>query len=220
MAASLAPVYTEKKRQKNTPQRKKQDDPYYCGLLARIPNFIKSSKQQCANKPKKEPKISRKISAQHHQFLLAAQQQQQAPHTTTPIPIATFHHSYFPYKLYPPQHRLSQSQLSLWDARSLISAHGRCPKIYLTPRKLSLIFYNCRMSWKEELALIYSSPSIILQLFSQSKCLFNLVSGVHFAQFCDDKLREVQPSLSSIILGVLPITLIIIKTQLWIRHQR
>ncbi|XP_017866201.1 PREDICTED: uncharacterized protein LOC108615880 [Drosophila arizonae] len=121
---SLTPVYTEKKQQKNSPQRKKQDDPYYCGLLARIPNFIKSNKQQCASKPKKEPKITRKISAQHHQFLLAAQQQQQQSlQSTTPIPIATFHHSYFPYKLYPPQHRLSQSQLSLWDARSLISAH-------------------------------------------------------------------------------------------------
>lgn len=129
-AASITPVYAEKKRSKNTQQRKKQDDPYYCGLLARIPNFIKSSKQQCASKPKKEPKISRKISAQHHQFLLATQQQQlqhqqQQPQTTAPIPIATFHHSYFPYKLYPQQHRLSQSQLSLWDARSLISAHGK-----------------------------------------------------------------------------------------------
>ncbi|ALC40735.1 CG13183, partial [Drosophila busckii] len=123
--ASMPPVYAEKKRQKSTQERKKQDDPYYCGLLARIPNFIKSSKQPCASKPKKEPKISRKISAQHHnQFLLAAQQQQQQQHMATPIPIATFHHSYFPYKLYPPQHRLSQSQMSLWDARSLISAHG------------------------------------------------------------------------------------------------
>ncbi|EDV36735.1 uncharacterized protein Dana_GF11799 [Drosophila ananassae] len=120
--SSLAPIYADKKRQKssNTQPRKKQDDPYYCGLLARIPNFIKSSKQPCngtgASKPKKEPKISRKISAQHHfaqkEFLPAQ-----------PIPIATFHHSYFPYKLYPPQHRLSQSQMSLWDARSLISAH-------------------------------------------------------------------------------------------------
>ncbi|KAH8301671.1 hypothetical protein KR059_008254, partial [Drosophila kikkawai] len=120
---SLTPIYAEKKRPKNSSssqQRKKQDDPYYCGLLARIPNFIKSSKQPCnggaSSKPKKEPKISRKISAQyqHQQFLQPAQ----------PIPIATFHHSYFPYKLYPPQHRLSQSQMSLWDARSLISAHG------------------------------------------------------------------------------------------------
>lgn len=130
-AASITPVYAEKKRSKNTQQRKKQDDPYYCGLLARIPNFIKSSKHQCASKPKKEPKISRKISAQHHQFLLASQQQQQQqqPQATAPIPIATFHHSYFPYKLYPQQHRLSQSQLSLWDARSLISAHGRLIKI-------------------------------------------------------------------------------------------
>ncbi|EDW47467.1 uncharacterized protein LOC6608731 [Drosophila sechellia] len=117
---SLTPIYADKKRQKSSgsQQRKKQDDPYYCGLLARIPNFIKSSKQPCpggASKPKKEPKISRKISAQH--------QQQQFLQPAQPIPIATFHHSYFPYKLYPPQHRLSQSQMSLWDARSLISAH-------------------------------------------------------------------------------------------------
>ncbi|KAH8402350.1 hypothetical protein KR009_011523 [Drosophila setifemur] len=123
--ALLTPIYADKKRQKssNSQQRKKQDDPYYCGLLARIPNFIKSSKQPCtggSSKPKKEPKISRKISQQHQpkEFL-----------PTQPIPIATFHHSYFPYKLYPPQHRLSQSQMSLWDARSLISAHGRLPYI-------------------------------------------------------------------------------------------
>ncbi|XP_017147378.1 uncharacterized protein LOC108159014 [Drosophila miranda] len=118
---SLTPIYADKKRQKSSShQRKKQDDPYYCGLLARIPNFIKSSKQPCsgASKPKKETKISRKISAQHLQ-----QQHQQFLQPPQPIPIATFHHSYFPYKLYPPQHRLSQSQMSLWDARSLISAH-------------------------------------------------------------------------------------------------
>ncbi|KAH8284637.1 hypothetical protein KR018_009046, partial [Drosophila ironensis] len=123
--APMAPIYADKKRQKSSSglQRKKQDDPYYCGLLARIPNFIKSSKQPCPNgaqsKPKKESKISRKISAQHQHQLL---QKEFLP--AQPIPIATFHHSYFPYKLYPAQHRLSQSQMSLWDARSLISAHG------------------------------------------------------------------------------------------------
>ncbi|XP_030388504.1 uncharacterized protein LOC115634753 [Scaptodrosophila lebanonensis] len=118
--ATPTPICTDKKRQKSTQQRKKQDDPYYCGLLARIPNFIKSSKQQCPNKSKKEPKISRKISVQQQQQILLAAGE---PQPTPPIPIATFHHSYFPYKLYTPQHRLSQSQLSLWDARSLISAH-------------------------------------------------------------------------------------------------
>ncbi|XP_036332347.1 uncharacterized protein LOC118754537 [Rhagoletis pomonella] len=100
-------------------QRKKQDDPYYCGLLARIPNFIKSSKKS----PKqKEPKISRKISA--------SQQQIVEPQPAQPLPIATFHQypahqpPYYPYKLlHARHHRLSQSQLSLWDARSLISAH-------------------------------------------------------------------------------------------------
>lgn len=113
-------------------QRKKQDDPYYCGLLARIPNFIKSNKQ-C--KPKKDAKIARKISTQ---YLVASNQQQQIQHsqpqpqlqqptvTHPPLPIATFHqqyptHAYYP--LYAHNHRLSQSQLSLWDARSLISAH-------------------------------------------------------------------------------------------------
>ena len=126
-------------------QRKKQDDPYYCGLLARIPNFIKSSSKP--GKPKKEPKISRKISASqqglHAQHLQQQQQQlqqqqqhlqhQQQHQPATLMPIAQFHHhhqnlanvnAYYPYKLYSPHHRLSQSQLSLWDARSLISAHG------------------------------------------------------------------------------------------------
>ncbi|XP_068146842.1 uncharacterized protein reb [Drosophila tropicalis] len=127
-----AGLVIDKKMQKQLhqqQQRKKQDDPYYCGLLARIPNFIKSSKQtncptaNSVNKAsKKESKIARKISVQHlqqqHQH-----QQQQFLQPAQPMPIATFHHSYFPYKLYPSQHRLSQSQLSLWDARSLISAH-------------------------------------------------------------------------------------------------
>ncbi|XP_053961934.1 uncharacterized protein LOC129245760 [Anastrepha obliqua] len=100
-------------------QRKKQDDPYYCGLLARIPNFIKSSKK---SPNKKEAKISRKISASQQQII--------EPQPTQPLPIATFHQypahqpPYYPYKLlHARQHRLSQSQLSLWDARSLISAH-------------------------------------------------------------------------------------------------
>ncbi|XP_018789921.1 PREDICTED: uncharacterized protein LOC108969580 [Bactrocera latifrons] len=99
--------------------RKKQDDPYYCGLLARIPNFIKSSKK---TPNKKEAKISRKISA--------SQQQIVEPQPAQPLPIATFHQypahqpPYYPYKLlHARHHRLSQSQLSLWDARSLISAH-------------------------------------------------------------------------------------------------
>ncbi|XP_037950736.1 uncharacterized protein LOC119681571 [Teleopsis dalmanni] len=114
------PMLSEKKSK--SVHRKKQDDPYYCGLLARIPNFIKSSSKQC--KPKKESKISRKISASQH-ILLQQQQQQLQPQPTQPLPIATFHqHTYYPYKLYSQHHhRLSQSQLSLWDARSLISAH-------------------------------------------------------------------------------------------------
>ncbi|CAD7014982.1 unnamed protein product [Ceratitis capitata] len=106
--------------QKNKSElRKKQDDPYYCGLLARIPNFIKSSKKY---PNKKESKISRKISA--------SQQQIVEPQPAQPLPIATFHQypahqpPYYPYKLlHARHHRLSQSQLSLWDARSLISAH-------------------------------------------------------------------------------------------------
>lgn len=116
------------KKNKSSQNRKKQDDPYYCGLLARIPNFIKTSKPSGNNAKlsKKEAKIARKISASQQQLL--QQQQQQLP--AHPIPIATFHqqyqpiHAYYPYKLYSQNHRLSQSQLSLWDARSLISAHG------------------------------------------------------------------------------------------------
>lgn len=122
---------SKNKKSSSSQQRKKQDDPYYCGLLARIPNFIKSSKNNNSNGKdnstklsKKEAKIARKISASQQQLL-------QLPQHQHPLPIATFHqqyhpiHSYYPYRLYPQNHRLSQSQLSLWDSRSLISAHGR-----------------------------------------------------------------------------------------------
>lgn len=116
--------------------RKKQDDPYYCGLLARIPNFIKTSSgkgQHCQQKclaNKKEAKIARKISnSQQHLLHHGMHSVITPPH---PMPIATFHqqlpiHNYYPYKLFTQPHynRLSKSQLSLWDARSLISAHGK-----------------------------------------------------------------------------------------------
>ncbi|XP_004520685.1 uncharacterized protein LOC101449564 [Ceratitis capitata] len=112
------PMFSSSQKNKSE-LRKKQDDPYYCGLLARIPNFIKSSKKY---PNKKESKISRKISA--------SQQQIVEPQPAQPLPIATFHQypahqpPYYPYKLlHARHHRLSQSQLSLWDARSLISAH-------------------------------------------------------------------------------------------------
>lgn len=122
------------------PQRKKQDDPYYCGLLARIPNFIKASasgktQQSCSQQKsplsKKEAKIARKISNSQQQLL--QHHGVYSPITPThPMPIATFHqqlpvHNYYPYKLLTPPHysRLSKSQLSLWDARSLISANGK-----------------------------------------------------------------------------------------------
>ncbi|XP_005181519.1 uncharacterized protein LOC101899682 [Musca domestica] len=111
----------------STQQRKKQDDPYYCGLLARIPNFIKTSKSSNSNGSsnaklsKKEAKIARKISASQQQLANLPQQ-------AHPLPIAQFHqqsvgYNYYPYRLYSQNHRLSQSQLSLWDSRSLISAH-------------------------------------------------------------------------------------------------
>uniref|UniRef100_A0A1A9W6Y2 MH2 domain-containing protein n=1 Tax=Glossina brevipalpis TaxID=37001 RepID=A0A1A9W6Y2_9MUSC len=125
------PIMTQKST-KMTQQRKKQDDPYYCGLLARIPNFIKTSNKAMPPKPtKKEAKLARKISASQQQ-LLHLQQQQHQQLVGQPIPIATFHQqflpaqNYYPYKLYAHQHhhRLSQSQLSLWDARSLISTQG------------------------------------------------------------------------------------------------
>ncbi|TMW54585.1 hypothetical protein DOY81_000379, partial [Sarcophaga bullata] len=119
------PILTSKKN-KSSQNRKKQDDPYYCGLLARIPNFIKTSKPSDNNNKKmskKEAKIARKISASQQQLIHMPVQ------VAHPIPIATFHqqyppmHAYYPYKLYSQNHRLSQSQLSLWDSRSLISAH-------------------------------------------------------------------------------------------------
>uniref|UniRef100_A0A1I8P3Y3 MH2 domain-containing protein n=1 Tax=Stomoxys calcitrans TaxID=35570 RepID=A0A1I8P3Y3_STOCA len=128
------PSLNTKANKKSSPppqQRKKQDDPYYCGLLARIPNFIKSSKNSSSSGSsnntklsKKDAKIARKISASQQQLIHMQQSQQ-----SHPLPIATFHqmynptHSYYPYRLYPQNHRLSQSQLSLWDSRSLISAH-------------------------------------------------------------------------------------------------
>jgi len=114
-------VNKKKGKLNQSQQRKKQDDPYYCGLLARIPNFIKTNKSNQKPNKSKESKIARKISAS-----------QQPIFEAEPVPIATFHqfpaHIYYPYKLYPQyaqQPRLSQSQLSLWDARSLISAHGK-----------------------------------------------------------------------------------------------
>ena len=80
--------------------RQKQDDPYYCGLLARIPNFVKTQ-----NPPKKkDPKINyRKISQQSNYRA---------------IPIGPFHHQngfIYPYnmQLYPRNFPLSQSQVSL-----------------------------------------------------------------------------------------------------------
>uniref|UniRef100_A0A1A9V2H2 MH2 domain-containing protein n=1 Tax=Glossina austeni TaxID=7395 RepID=A0A1A9V2H2_GLOAU len=123
------PIMTQRSS-KTAQQRKKQDDPYYCGLLARIPNFIKTSNKPMPAKPsKKEAKLARKISASQQQLLHLQQQQQQS--MGQPIPLATFHQqflpaqNYYPYKLYAQHHhRLSQSQLSLWDARSLISTQG------------------------------------------------------------------------------------------------
>ncbi|CAD7077099.1 unnamed protein product [Hermetia illucens] len=109
---ALKPVrFASKDKNGNKPkQRKKQDDPYYCGLLARIPNFIKSSKPNKKCSSNKEAKMARKISAQY---------------TSQPIPIASVHQypysPVYPYKMYPHHHPLSQSQFSLWDARSLIS---------------------------------------------------------------------------------------------------
>lgn len=103
---ALKPVRLTKEKTSKPKQRKKQDDPYYCGLLARIPNFIKSSKPS----KKKEIKMARKISAQY---------------VSQPIPIASVHQfpyaAPYPYKLYPHNHPLSQSQFTLWDSRSMIS---------------------------------------------------------------------------------------------------
>lgn len=106
---TISPIMSPKNK---VVQRKKQDDPYYCGLLARIPNFIKSNKSSNSSK-KKESKAARKISAQHLHL------------PSHPVPIGAFHQhppaSYYPFKLHPQHHRISQSQMSLWDARSLIS---------------------------------------------------------------------------------------------------
>lgn len=83
--------------------------------------------------------MARKISAQY---------------TSQPIPIASVHQypysPVYPYKMYPHHHPLSQSQFSLWDARSLISGVGNNAKCF-TPAKGFYSphgpFFNRLMPW-------------------------------------------------------------------------
>ena len=90
---------------------------------------ILSSHPKTAASPRRSQKYQEKCRLRS-KACKAHQLQQQQPQF--PLHIAQFHHhhnhanhsAYYPYRLYTPHHRISQSQLSLWDARSLISAHG------------------------------------------------------------------------------------------------
>ena len=60
------------------------DDPYYCGLRARIPNFVKSRKKKLEEKAKKEAQS--KASQQLHLQNQTQHQSQSAPHQILPAP--------------------------------------------------------------------------------------------------------------------------------------
>lgn len=89
------------------------DDPYYCGLRARVPNFVKSKT--------KEPVPSKRYSVS-----------QQQP----PLPLPLQHHLHHQHHAaMQHQHHLQQSPHSMWHARSYESGIG----VYNSTRKFSKI---------------------------------------------------------------------------------
>jgi hypothetical protein len=95
------------------------DDPYYCGMRARVPNFVKANK---ANRI--VDNNSNYISSKDLNKLMKEKEHKRIAPSSAVAPLSTFHQMHGNTNLYH-HHLPSNQQYSMWHAKSYESGIGK-----------------------------------------------------------------------------------------------